>query len=318
MFDISFKKFGAFTLAEIKNVQTGEYVSFFPDYGATINQLTLCDKNNKLHSLLYDNPTYENLISEGRKIYKGSKLFPFPNRVDSGDYDFHDHKYHLPINHSQEGHAIHGLVTESKFKIVDQVKSESFGQVHLQYKYDRENEGYPFKFCLDIIFILDNDGYRCKTIVTNEDFQDIPVGDGWHPYFKLGDKVDQLYLEIPSTRQIEVNEKNIPTGNIITNNYYTQLNNIGNSNLDTCFQLTDQSNVSIIKLVNAFKKLDVKIWMERGDKKYKYVQVYIPPERNCIAIEPMTCMPDVFNNKKDLIILAPGNTCEFIWGVTVK
>jgi aldose 1-epimerase len=125
-------------------------------------------------------------------------------------------------------------------------------------------------------------------------------------------------LEIPSTRQIEVNEKNIPTGNIITNNYYTQLNNIGTANLDTCFQLVDESNVSIIKLVNAFKKLDVKIWMERGDKKYKYVQVYIPPERDCIAIEPMTCMPDVFNNKKDMIILTPGNSCEFIWGVTVK
>ena len=36
---------------------------------------------------------------------------------------------------------------------------------------------------------------------------------------------------------------------------------------------------------------------------FNYLQLYIPPDRSSIAIEPMTCSVDAFNNGDGLIIL---------------
>jgi aldose 1-epimerase len=52
--------------------------------------------------------------------------------------------------------------------------------------------------------------------------------------------------------------------------------------------------------------------------KYNFLQVYTPPHRNTIAIEPMTCLADAFNNKKGLIILKPSETASFSFGVKLE
>jgi aldose 1-epimerase len=50
---------------------------------------------------------------------------------------------------------------------------------------------------------------------------------------------------------------------------------------------------------------------------FKYLQVYIPPNRNCIAIEPMTCPANAFNSEKDLIILEPQQNCSGIISISI-
>ena len=52
--------------------------------------------------------------------------------------------------------------------------------------------------------------------------------------------------------------------------------------------------------------------------KYNYLQVFIPPLRNSIAIEPMTCNTDAFNNKEGLIILEPDQQFKASYGVSIK
>jgi aldose 1-epimerase len=47
--------------------------------------------------------------------------------------------------------------------------------------------------------------------------------------------------------------------------------------------------------------------------KYNYVVLYIPPDRNSIAVEPMTSSIDAFNNKEGLIILKP----EEFWSASM-
>lgn len=314
MFSIDREKFGTYTLIKLVNQETDEFFSFIPDYGATMNQLTLKGKDGVNHSLLYENVDYNNLITEGTIMYKGSKLVPFPNRINSGIYSFGSKNYQLPLNEIPAGNAIHGLIFESNFTVVKESASDKEAFVAVEYLYQNEKEGYPFKFRITIIFRLDKKGFICRTIIKNEDNQEIPLGDGWHPYFRINNTINDLYLHIPSYLEIELNENKIPTGKVKFNETFKTLSRIGEYELDTCFKLKDEEDLSVIQLVDKSKDLNVNIWME---SMYKYIQVYTPNTRKCIAIEPMTCIPDAFNNKIDLIVIPPDKSLEFVWGINL-
>ena len=47
-----------------------------------------------------------------------------------------------------------------------------------------------------------------------------------------------------------------------------------------------------------------------------YLQLYTPPDRKSIAIEPMNCIANAFNNGIGLKLLKPGE--EFNWEVKIE
>lgn len=51
---------------------------------------------------------------------------------------------------------------------------------------------------------------------------------------------------------------------------------------------------------------------------YPYVKNYIPPTCNSIAIEPMTCIPDAFNNQTGLKILPSGSRLHLKVRISVE
>ena len=53
-------------------------------------------------------------------------------------------------------------------------------------------------------------------------------------------------------------------------------------------------------------------------KKWNFLQVFTPPHRQSIALEPMTCNIDAFNNQDGLKMLAPKETLSGVFGVTWK
>jgi aldose 1-epimerase len=57
----------------------------------------------------------ESGLEEYRNTFKSSILFPFPNRVKDGKYDYGEHTYELSINDLHFNNAIHGLVHDQKF-----------------------------------------------------------------------------------------------------------------------------------------------------------------------------------------------------------
>ncbi len=63
------------------------------------------------------------------------------------------------------------------------------------------------------------------------------------------------------------------------------------------------------------QKLTINIWQQTGKWKYNYLQVFIPPSKKSIAVEPMTCAADAFNNKMGLIILNPKKSFSTSCGV---
>ncbi len=176
-------------------------------------------------------------------------------------------------------------------------------------------DGYPFAFETGLTFSLtDPDGMRCSTKFTNRHDQEIPLGNGYHPYFCMGtDTIDELLLEFPAMTKLDLTN-GIPTGKILCYNTFNKLTAIGTNEFDDCFRVAAE-NIMVSRLYNPNNGIELQIWQETGPSRYEYLQIYTPPHRKSIAIEPMSCAPDAFNNDLGIIRLEPGESCTLSWGI---
>lgn len=315
-FQVIEENFGAYSSFKLTDSQTGEYASVLPFLGGTINNITLRHNNNLIEILdgyISDTNAKETLNSS----FKGSNLFPFPNRIKGGKYEFHGVNYQLPVNFPDENNAIHGLIFESEFDILKCSDGDDECVLVIIYKPERKPDGYPFDYILEVEYKWQKENlFQCTSKVTNKSNVDIPVGIGWHPYFHAATgKVDDLLLQFPAEEVLEVNDKMIPTQKTKSFSSFNKLKPIANTQLDHCFVLKTDSNPAEIIIKNDKLDFGYTIWQETGVNKYNFLQIYTPPTRKSIAIEPMTCIPDSFNNKTGLIVLAPGASSSTSWGI---
>lgn len=311
MFKVKQDKLGRFDRYTIANITTNEKVVVIPEFGANIMEIVL-SKNSKLFSILDGDTGYNELLSNC--CYKGAKLIPFPNRINNGEYKFGGGKHKLYINQKDENNAIHGLVYNKPFIVNNIIESKSAATLNLEYSYNSSNEGFPFSFELILQYTLSNNGLDINTSVVNTGYSNMPFGDGWHPYFRLNRKVDDLYLQIPSNKRIIIDSRMIPTGKIITDERFEKINKIGSYDFDDGY-IIEGNNRAVTKIVSIEENVAISVWQDSDYDSYNFLQIYIPPHRNSIAIEPMTCKTDAFNNNDGLIILKPNHKFKGSYGV---
>jgi len=146
----------------------------------------------------------------------------------------------------------------------------------------------------------------------------MPVGVGWHPYFQLsdaagGDTIDELQMKMPESEQVLIDKRMIPTGETNAYKNFIQYSKIGDTKLDDCF----------VPAQGGVKEVGVKLWSEKAncgleiwqDKSYGFVQLYTPPDRQSIAIEPMSCNINAFQSGDGLTVLAAGESFNGKFGV---
>jgi aldose 1-epimerase len=315
-FQVIEEKFGAYSSYKLTDSRTREHATILPYLGGTINSLALAHEGRLIDILdgyLSDTDASANLISS----FKGSNLFPFPNRIKGGKYEFNGINYQLNINFPNENNAIHGLILDHAFEIVRYESGEHHCSLLISYSPRVKPAGYPFDYALEVEYQWAEKKYfTCTSRVTNRSDTNMPVGIGWHPYFlAAAEKVDELWLQFPASRVLEVDQRMIPTGTSEAYTNFNRLKQIAGTKLDHCFVL--KTNISTAEVIIENRKLNFsyKIWQETGENKYYFLQIYTPPTRKSIAIEPMTCIPNAFNNKTGLISLAPGKKTEVSWGI---
>jgi aldose 1-epimerase len=201
--------------------------------------------------------------------------------------------------------------------MVAETKDEASVAVDLKYHYDQDVPGFPFCFSVLINYEFSEKGFQCETRITNDGLVQMPVGDGWHPYFKTNGLIDDIWLQLPSQEFLEVNGRMIPTGRMLQLDTFVDLAPIGHQEFDICFVLPQNKTRVCARLYDPIQNLRICLWQETGEIKYNYLQVYIPPARDSIALEPMTCPADAFNSKQGLIILDPGQHFQAIYGVSI-
>lgn len=316
MFEIQTQKFGSFNQVKLINVDIGEYVVIIPEYGGCVNELVL-NKKGEHYSVINGCETFEELLEN--KFYKSAKMLPFANRIPDGKYKFNETSYQLPINWPQENHAIHGFMNDKNYAIADKISTENSARLTLKYQYKGDYSGYPFPFLVTLKFHLTKKGFKFSTKVKNIGNSSLPIMDGWHPYFRLKSKtINDLLLKIPVNQRTEIDDRMIPTGKLLPFDSFSNFTKIGDTFFDTCFPLESKEAIFTTELLDEETELILQIWQETGVQKYNFLQIYTPPDRQSIAIEPMTSNTNSFNSGDGLIILRPEKIFQTSCGINLQ
>lgn len=267
-----------------------------PQFGADITRLTLSGKAL--------------IIPRGHDQVENPWLFPFPNRLSDGKYEFAGKAYQFPHNDYGRPNALHGFVLDQPFQLGQQTSSE----VELNYRYDGHLVYYPFAFDLSISYKLSDSELVINMGVVNRGGTSMPAGLGWHPYFHLASGKDHASLQLPTCEEIEVDDLMIPTGKKQPSTCFDAYRNLKGVDLDTCFEVVNKGKTNAVGLKSG-DDYEISIWQ---DAAHEFIQVYTPDDGQSIAIEPMTCGIDAFNTKEGLKILEAGETWKVSCGVKLK
>jgi aldose 1-epimerase len=293
-------------ICKLKNSDGTLVAEILPDHAGCINRLSVI-RSVGVVDIIDGYSSDEELIAN--KGSKSSLLAPFPNRIRDGKFTFNSVEYQFPINMPNENNAIHGFVENENFEVVE----HSEDTVRLSYEYAGTRDYFPFPFSIKIDYGFEDNKLSCKTIVKNIGKNELPFGLGWHPYFKIGKNVDDLKLQIPSANEIDVDDRLLPTGNLREFLKFKEPQLIATNFLDTGFVVSD--NRKETRLIN--DELGIQVIVENGEG-FDYLQIYTPPDRKSIAIEPMTCEADALNTKKGLRVLAPGEFFLATYSIEVR
>ncbi|MCB0661952.1 MAG: hypothetical protein KDC24_04385 [Saprospiraceae bacterium] len=304
MYQLKAKPFGKFKKYHIFNASTGNEIILTPEFGATILQVQL-----KGQPLLDTYPDPEAL--ESLSWARNSILIPYPNRIRDGKYSWKGNAYNFPINNKATANSIHGFIRNQPSSVESVDLSEDYAQIVCSIPYDGNLDAYPWPFTVTITYtISEEQGFEMEMMVENAGANEIPMGMGWHPYFTIGGKANEWELSIPGSKKVEVDEKMIPTGQLSD---FEWDGPIGDLKIDTCFFVKSKELLEV-NLSAGDKKL---LYWQDGHV-WPFYQLFIPPDRHCIAIEPMTCNVDAFNNKDHLKILGPGATFKGKFGFSFE
>lgn len=297
-----------FSIIVLKDVSSGTFAGIIPSCGAILHSFSVIKNNEPINVIDQYGSRGDFLNNVATKGFKSCKLSPFACRIKNARYQFEGITYQVKKFLLGEN-AIHGLVYDATFSITQHTADEESATLVVQYEYRGEDEGYPFHFDCIITYRLEkNNELTLTTVIINRDKSNIPVQDGWHPYFTLGKKIDELELQLNSAEKIVFGDNMIPTGEIIPYKDFMTGKKLGAVFFDDCFKLDFGKPQPLCTLRNPENKIQVEIIPQQN---YPWLQLYTPPHRQSIAIENLSAPPDTFNNGIDLNILSPGETLTF-------
>jgi len=172
----------------------GEYAVILPEYGGSVHQLALHEKEdekadesrrapgNVEAKKLLENDSAEEIRQN--PWFRGRILFPFDDRVYKGQYTFEGQSYQLPINDPEGQDALHGFLHSQSLKCSSYEGGKRQARVVLEGGIAGK-PGYPFHLQIKIEYTLDADGFHLAIKIHNRGKGSAPFSVGWHPYFTL-------------------------------------------------------------------------------------------------------------------------------------
>jgi len=300
MFQVSFIKHSdtRFNHYVVSN-NLGTKAVIYPVLGASLQQFYVNEK-----------PIINNIIGtvEAPKLLNSScsaVLFPFANRINKGQYKYQGALYQLECNETTRGHAMHGLVYQQAFDLLDSTTSKDVGIIRFEYQQNHQAVGFPFPFKTILTYTLKKNSLTLEVAVENIGSRSFPFSLGWHPYF-YSTNLEESTLSMKSEQQIQTDEAMIPI-RIQANNFPNPLQ-LDQEEFDTGF---------ILEAPEVYYKTpeyQLRMSIEQ-DMNKPYVQLYIPAHRQSIAIEPMTAATDCYNNDWGTRELLPQKSYSAIWEI---
>ena len=284
------------SVLEIENSSKTVFAKIFLNDGASLQELKLFGQTliKNLSPLDYKN------------TYASSILFPFANRIKDGTYIYNNETYKFLVNEAPNNNALHGLVFDKTFDVIDETTAENSASVKLLYKEDKKSEGFPFTYSIQLEYRITETTLDLNVEVKNTDSETFPFTLGWHPYF-LSSNLSESLLSFESTKKMVFSDRMITTETI--NNPDPSEMLLKDKQLDDCWAL-DKTKIEF-----ATPNYNLSI---NSSEENCFLQAYTPPLVNVIAIEPTTGVSDSFNNKIGLKTLAPNATYQLDWSLKLN
>ena len=292
-------------------LSAGDYRATIASIGASLRELTWQGR----HLVV---PFDEDEVRPG---YRGAVLAPWPNRVVDGRYQFDGVEHQLALTEPERGHALHGLVVWQDFAVVSEEPSAVTLAVTVP-----PQDGYPFRLELVVTYALSDQGLTISLEATNTGPRPAPFGASIHPYLCAGPGVvDDWSLQLPAASVLTVTpDRLIPREVQAVTEAASQFDFrhqrvIADTFLDHAFTdlSADPDGRLTARLIDDAGQGVVMRW----GQECRWLQVHTAdrpdPETSRIglAVEPMTCPPDAFNSRRDLVILPPGEAAVVHWQI---
>ncbi|MCS3429205.1 aldose 1-epimerase family protein [Leucobacter aridicollis] len=277
---------------------------------------------------------------ETRPAYRGALLAPWPNRIVKGVYRYGDREYRVPINEPSRGHALHGLLAWHRFLPVEGAAASAPSRTLSDTELTLEavidpSDGYPWRVRVRSTFTLDEAGLTQRVTAINESDTEAPWGTGPHPYLRApSGTLDSWTLELPAASVLEVSEPGLaplsvaPVDAVDASRFdFRTPRQIGAAQIDHAFTdlVWDSEDLATVALTDQNGDGVEMTW----GPGCPWVQIHTAdlsvPEctRIGLAVEPMTCSPDAFNDhdygfETGLVRLAPGGAHQVSWRIRAR
>jgi len=288
-------------------IASGHHRAVVTEVGATLRSFTV-DGRDVVHG--FD-------VTETIKGGRGQNLIPWPNRIRDGRYSFNGVTQQLALTEPARHNASHGLARYVPWVLVERQANTVVNRVRIH-----PQPGWPGTLEGTITHRVGEEGLMVTVEATNLGDNELPFGYGAHPYLTVGESsVDEVALTVPAASYLEVDDRLLPAkvspvdGTAYDLRHSTVL---GTTNLDTAMTGLDRDSDGRWRIRLARGDRYAELW---GDATFVWTQVFTggPNRDGGVAVEPMTCGPDAFNEgptHDDMRVLAPGHTFVGQWGIS--
>ncbi|NIJ43712.1 aldose 1-epimerase [Wenyingzhuangia heitensis] len=275
---------------------------------ATAKAKICLNRGGALESLVLKSETIIEDLSplEYKNTYASSVLFPFANRIKDGKYAYNNQEFQLDCNEGNLNNALHGLIYNKTFSVVNSDVTENGATVTLKYVEREKAVGFPYLYTIALKFTLTEANLVLEIEIENNDVSSFPFTLGWHPYFVCKD-LSKSSLEFLSSKTVAFDDRMI-TSDVVAGKVEMPFE-IKEQQLDNCYALDSGTVV--------FNTPSYKMTIESSAKE-NYFQMYTPPRANTIALEPVTGISDSFNNKLGLEELQAGASHSVNWSIAIN
>lgn len=246
-------------------------------------------------------------------------LFPFPNRIRAGRFDWDGQQYEIPLA-SDKPNAIHGFCLDRPWRVIEKTKDTVTGQFQLSVDAPDRLACWPADFILDVRYRVTENRLECQFRVTNPDLRPLPWGLGTHAYFKLpfgkGSSPRDCILNVPVTEEWEL-DNYLPTGRRLPVENNAPLRKgarFGEVQLDNVYTGW-QSDGGTVRTSIMDERAGIELTQVCDATFFREMVAYTPPDRNAVCLEPYSCVTDAINLQSQdvntgLNVLAPGGVAQ--------
>lgn len=240
--------------------------------------------------------------------FDGRMLMPFADRIPAGRYRWDGREYCLPINDSQHGDAIHGFLYRQSMSRGDEQTVPSGRSLHLSTVLP-PRDGYPWSLRVELSYTLMFDRFSLRFRTWNLSTSPAPFCAGWHPYFLVpgapDSTIDSAVLQVVADSYLEADADlrlSGATPPVAGSPYdFRVARPIGATELDIALTLSNSEHTAIV-----LRGRQRAIAIHMGGA-WSKTQLFIPPGRAAIAIEPISAPGEAFTTPSlGLITIQPG------------